>query len=209
MKKVVFKRVEGSKELIAVIVNIPGEMGNGSSINISDSLLEKVDSNPIETKTSEIGNRYYKLDEEITLFRVRENEIVIVDTESVKEISKVPFRFQRDNKESRFVVVREVKDAGKNRHNIQIGKVCWDLALGIVEGISRSMVYSYEEKEIHHEKMLCDNRKCSTIPLTSEEHEQKHTNEKGERGAGASHQVIVNIKTMEELEAFIKLIKAY
>lgn len=229
MKKLVFKNMldetTGEMKLQAVEVNVSGLTGDGSIVDMSDSLLNKaLESGLFQKRGYGRGydNTYYKC-EELTLLRVRENQIIVIDSyinnnEWIADtfaINKKAVCIKRNNENDRGiprVSMRSVKHLDKTRENevisknypVALNRVLWDIKLGNISGLklADNETYDIVNQESHHERAGWDNRLCNTIALTTKEHNDYHS-ENGEY----NRQVKCKITSLEELQAFIEYLR--
>ena len=229
MKKLVFKRVidvtTGKEELVAVVKKVAGLQEDGSTVNISDLLLNEALKEGLAERR-QFGKGYniafYKFND-ITLIRVNKDKVIVVDSEVVsnewigdtlkdKGIS-VKRKTGVDNERGICrISMAKVKHLTADRkdvketknYNVSLSLVLWDLKLGNISGVNlqKDEVYNIVNMESHHEKAVWDNRIESTVRLTSENHRKYHS-VNGEE----SHQIACTITSLEELQAFLEYLK--
>lgn len=229
MKKMIFKKVvdvtTGKEELVAVVKEVKGLQADGSTVSISDSLLNEALKVGLAERM-QFGKGYdttfYKFND-ITLIRVNKDKVIIVDSEVVsnewigdtfknkgisvarvrgKEIKRGVCRVSMAN--VRHLDRRREKEVETKNYNVSLSLVLWDLKLGNISGVNlqKDEVYNIVNMESHHEKAVWDNRIESTVRLTSENHRKYHS-VNGEE----SHQIACTITSLEELQAFLEYLK--
>lgn len=229
MKKLVFTKVKdevtGNEKLEAVVKKISGINADGSTISINDLLLDEA-LNLGLAERKQFGKSkniiFYKF-KDITLLRIGENQIVLVDSklignEWIGDTLKnkgIYIKRAYGSIKSRGICrvsMREVKHLNKKRDNEIVTKnypvsfclVLWDLKLGNISGVylQKGEVYNIAKMEAHHEKATWDNRLESTVRLTSKDHKDYHSIN-GEE----SHDIYCDITSIEELQAFLEYVR--
>lgn len=130
------------------------------------------------------NNKYYIVNDEITLLCLNNKVVVIVDTKWVPELKnlKVNYRYKYNGNLDAYCRL-QCKD--NQQHYISLGKISYDLETGKVANLSKFTIYPYDGEECHHKNARIDNRACAVLSLTKEEHKKIHMNEYG--GSGKSH----------------------
>lgn len=217
MKKMVFIREAGTQRLVAEVKEISGLSGDGCSVVIKDKLMIETSKLGI-TKLAD-GKRFitsfYKFGD-ITLIRVADNRYCVFDSDIndvwigdlLKKYS-IQYHYSHSKDEQKHTVrislpdvirVNRKKTKVRGNHSIALNKYLWDVELG--KAGNPADLYIYDKKESHHEKASWDNRIRNTMNLSRKEHEEHH-----KVISSKSHQTLVDINTLEELEAFLEYLK--
>lgn len=219
MKKMMFIRDEISKKMVAVVKNV-SDKGDGCCINIKDNVLPEAMKLGFVENYVEGGKRnktcFYRFDK-ITLVTINDNRATVFDS-CIKDdkwigdelkTSGLHYHYSKGKKEQKHTVriaLTNVEWIDKNgntkrgNHSVALNKFLWDIKVGKVNNTKD--LYVYDGKESHHEKASWDNRIDSTMNISNEQHVQHHKSI-----TSASHQMIVNINNIEELQAFLEYVK--
>ncbi|MBO5386862.1 MAG: hypothetical protein J6A59_01785 [Lachnospiraceae bacterium] len=223
MKKMVFIREEGTQRLVAEVKEVGAVHEDGCCINIKNSVYKEamklglVDEYVVGGKRT--VTQFYRFGE-ITLLTIECAYTTVFDSYindgtwigEVLKNSGIVYHYSNGKKEQKHKVrislpdvMRVNRDGVTKRgsHGVALNKFLWDIKKG--KAGNPTDLYVYDGKESHHEKACWDNRIESTLNLSADEHREHHKILK-EINPG-SHQAIVNINTIEELEAFLEYLR--
>lgn len=130
------------------------------------------------------NNKYYVINDEITLLCLNNKVVVIVDTKWVSELKNLSITY-RQKPNGKLDACCDLMGTDNKMHRVHIGKIVSDLEAGKIKDLYKDMVYPYDGEECHHKNARIDNRACAVLSLTKEEHKKIHMNEYG--GSGKSH----------------------
>ena len=225
MKRMVFIRVAGTNGLVPVVreetkeEKLKDTNRDGCSIKIKNGVLNEAKEKGIIDKYAVGGKcnvtQFYKFGD-ITLITINCSNTTVFDSDIQGEWigdkiirNGLQYHYSSGKNEQKHTlriqlpdVLRENRKHEKVRgsHAVPLNKYLWDVKLG--KAGNPSDLYIYDENESHHEKASWDNRIKNTMNLTKKEHKEHH-----KIISGASHQLLVNINTLEELEAFLDYVR--
>ena len=226
MKQLIFEK-DSKGQLKARVIKNSSLQADGSTITICDSLLEEALRTGIfQQKAFARGynNIYYRCNN-VTLLRVSENQVIIIDSYlGSKTKEEDEFEFNDCNSDLENVWLAEIfkdksvaiKRATGHRNSRGIPRMSLQKVThqglekdendGRISTMERhkNWHFSLNKMQLHHDGYDWDNRICQTMYLTEQEHTDYHT-QIGEW----SHQCAVYISTLEELVAFLEFIQCY
>lgn len=220
MKKMIFIREEGTQRLVAEIREMGAISGDGCCISIKSGILNEAMKMGIVNEYMVGGKvnvtQFYRFGE-ITLITINCANTTVFDSyiddevwigEKLKDRG-ILYHYSAGKKEQKHTVRITLPDVmwisrdgqrKRGSHGIALNKFLWDMKLG--KAGNPADLYVYDKKESHHEKAAWDNRIKNTMNLSANEHRAHH-----KVISSMSHQVMVNINDVEELQAFLEYVR--
>ena len=225
MNRINFITDKDTNNLIAVVKDNGINSYDGSAIKISHAILQEALKQGVFNKVSTIrGNSNFLYDcGDITFLNIKDDEVVVLDSmingiKIEKIFEKKSISINRDNNGRGICRVNlpKVRHLAKNEkdivvsdknHPVSINLILNDIALNkVCNQVKDIKYYDIVDREGHHEGHAWDNRVSKTIIMSTQQHKEHHSKE---NNSEESHQVICNIKSVEELKALIEYLRVY